>query len=180
MLSDFAPMSGVLETERLLLRLSTLDDVDILVELDSDPAVMRYVTGGKPTARADVEALVRATLGTRWLGFERVTGEFVGWFGLKSAPEPGERELGYRMRKATWGKGYATEAVRALLAVGFAELELTRVWAKTMTVNDRSRAVMERLGMRYVRTFFAEYPEFVEGDQYGEVEYEMVAADWRH
>jgi RimJ/RimL family protein N-acetyltransferase len=179
MLPESGPMNAGVETERLFLRLATLDDVDLLLEINDDPEVMRYLTGGPPQPRVDVEAVIGNNPSSRWIAFERATGELVGWFGLKPVPEPSERELGYRMRRVMWGKGYATEAARALLAVGFGDLGLARVWAKAMTVNERSRAVMERLGMRYVRTFFADYPEFVEGDQYGEVEYEILASEWQ-
>ena len=172
-------MTADVRTERLTLRPLTPDDVDLLLDLNRDPEVMRFITGGKPQPRAEVEAVAREQIGSRWLAFECASREFLGWFGLKRTPDPTERELGYRMRRVMWGKGYATEASRALLAIAFDELEMARVWAKALTVNQRSRAVMERLGMRYVRTFSADYPDFVEGDQYGEVEYEILAAEWR-
>ncbi|MDQ1519698.1 MAG: hypothetical protein QOI55_771, partial [Actinomycetota bacterium] len=113
---------GVLDgfdTERLRLRALTLDDVDLLVALDSDPEVMRYINGGRPTPRAETEAVVRRSLDHRWLAFERSTGAFVGWFGLRPSGTARERELGYRLRQETWGNGYATEGSRALIVAAF-------------------------------------------------------------
>src|SRR5256885_13740549 len=116
-------MDIFLETERLILRRFTPDDVDNLVELDSDPDVMRFINGGRPTARARiVDEFLPAFLSyyERYAGFgfwaaiEKSSGAFVGWFHFRPAPESpeGEVELGYRLRKSVWGKGYATEGSR--------------------------------------------------------------------
>lgn len=78
-----------LETERLILRPLTMDDVDQLVALDADPAVMRYINGGQPTTRSEMEQVVRESLGHRWLALDRPTGAFVGWLALR--PSPAER-----------------------------------------------------------------------------------------
>src|SRR4051794_17433344 len=121
-------MSGevFLRTERLVLRKFTADNVDLLVELDSDPEVMLYVTGGLPTSREDIiNDFLPAFLSyyDRYAGFgfwaaiESATDEFVGWFHLRPAPEdpPDVVELGYRLRRAAWGRGFATEGSRALI-----------------------------------------------------------------
>src|SRR5262249_46829100 len=122
-----------LETEHLVLREFTEDDVDNLVELDSDPDVMHFITGGPPTPRLEVESEVLpmyleyyqrfAGLGF-WAVTEKSSGRFVGWFHFRpvEAAEPSEVELGYRLLKSVWGKGYATEGSRALIDKGFAEL----------------------------------------------------------
>jgi RimJ/RimL family protein N-acetyltransferase len=144
----------VLETERLTLRELTRDDVDNLVELDSDPEVMRYINGGRATPREVIEreelpAFIRRSHGYGfWAAVEKATGEFVGWFHLRpredgAADEP---ELGYRLRRSAWGKGYATEGSRALIERAFTDLGAQRVWAETMVVNTASRRVMERRG----------------------------------
>ena len=164
-------------TPRLNLRPITIDDVDLLVALDADPEVMRYINGGRPSPRDEVERIVRRALGHRWIAYERDGDAFVGWFGLRPIGAH-ERELGYRMRRACWGRGLATEGSRALIDLAFGRLAASRVWAQTMTVNARSRAVMERCGMRYVRTFHLEWPEPIEGTEQGDVEYEVTRADW--
>jgi RimJ/RimL family protein N-acetyltransferase len=169
-----------LATERLRLRPIELADVDRLVTLDSDPEVMRYINGGAPTPRDEAERIVARSLGHRWLAFEPQDDDrdaFVGWFGLR--PSAGrDRELGYRLRRACWGRGLATEGARALVDLAFTHLDTSRVWAQTMTVNTASRRVMERCGLRYVRTFFDEWPEPIEGSDAGDVEYALTRAEW--
>jgi RimJ/RimL family protein N-acetyltransferase len=166
-----------IETARMRLRPITLDDVDLLVALDSDPEVMRYISGGKPSSHAETERIVQRSLGHRWLGFEHDTGELVGWFGIRPSTAK-SRELGYRLRREMWAKGYATEGSRALIAVAFGQPGVEVVRAETMAVNTRSRAVMERLALRYVRTFHLEWDDPIEGTEHGEVEYEITKADW--
>jgi RimJ/RimL family protein N-acetyltransferase len=180
-----------LETDRLLLRRFTEDDAGLLIELDSDPDVMRYLTGGQPTPpeRIRTEVLPRfAGYYQRWPGYgywaahERTTGDFVGWFCLRPKPDDADDEpdpeLGYRLRKAAWGKGYATEASLALIHKGFAELGARRIYAQTMAVNTGSRHVMEKVGLKFVRNYFEEFPEMIEGSEHGEVEYALEWADW--
>ena len=84
---------------------------------------------------------------------EKSTADFLGWFHFrpgKGAPVD-EPDLGYRLRKSAWGKGYATEGSRALIEKGFTELGVRRVVASTMAVNTRSRRVMEKAGLIFVR-----------------------------
>ena len=169
-----------LETDRLALRAITMHDIDLLVALDADPAVMRFINGGRPSTRAEVEEKVRGAIGHRWVAFERATDEFVGWFAMRpSAQLPAERYLGYRLRRPAWGKGRAAEGSRALITEAFTR-GTERILAQTMTVNTASRRVMERCGMRYLRTFFEEWDEPIEGGDLGDVEYELTKAAWEH
>jgi RimJ/RimL family protein N-acetyltransferase len=161
-----------LETERLQLRPLASSDVVALYELDSDPEVMRYTLHGRPSTLDEVEAMVRARIGARWMGYERATGEFVGWYAL-IPHEPGEYEIGYRLRRAMWGRGLATEGTRALVGAAFERLGATRIWGQTMAVNTRSRAVMERCGLTHVRTFHLDWDDPIPGSEEGEVEYEL-------
>lgn len=162
-------------TERLNLRPLRPDDVDHLLHLDSDPEVMRYITGGRPSTREEVADVVRKALGQRWIAHERVSGEIVGWFGLcRPDDRPGERELGYRLHRWAWGQGFATEGSRALIDLAFTDLGAHRVWAETMAVNTASRRVMERCGMTYVRTFHLDWDDPIPGTEHGEVEYEIL------
>ncbi|HUB71365.1 MAG TPA: GNAT family N-acetyltransferase [Acidimicrobiales bacterium] len=172
-----AAAAGRFETGRLIMRPIEMADVDQLVVLDSDPEVMRYLTGGEPTARSEVEAVVHKRLGSRWMAYERETLDFVGWFG---APATGEREyeLGYRLVRRYWGKGLATEGTLALIDGLFSARDAVRLWAQTMAVNTRSRRVMERCGLTYVRTFHLSCDNPIEGTEHGEVEYELLRRDW--
>jgi RimJ/RimL family protein N-acetyltransferase len=178
-----------LETERLTLRRFTPDDVENLVELDSDPDVMLYINGGRPTARDEIEnEVLPAFLAYYerfagygfWAAVEKSTDRFVGWFHFRPAPDapPGEVELGYRLHRSAWGKGYATEGSQALIDNGFAELGVERVFATTMTVNVASRRVMEKAGLKFVRTFHQPWPDYIEGQEQGDVEYALLRSEW--
>ncbi|MEH0826044.1 MULTISPECIES: GNAT family N-acetyltransferase [unclassified Micromonospora] len=177
----------LLETERLWLRRFTPDDVDNLVELDSDPEVMRFLTGGRPTPRATVrdEQLPRLLrqydahpgLG-RWAAEDRGSGGFLGWFALDPSDDGTQAELGYRLRRSAWGRGLATEGSLALVRHAFDAVGVRRVWAQTMTVNSRSRAVMEKVGLRFVRTFHLHFDDPAPGTEHGEVEYELLRSEW--
>ncbi|HVQ91851.1 MAG TPA: GNAT family N-acetyltransferase [Mycobacteriales bacterium] len=182
-------MDVLLETERLVLRRFTMADVDNAVELDSDPAVMHYITGGRTTPRAEIETdYLPAWLSYYdryagygfWAAIEKGTGKFLGWFHLRppAGGPPDEPELGYRLRRVAWGKGYGSEGSRALIHKAFTELGATRVYAETMAVNTASRRVMEKAGLRYVRTFHQEWPYRIEGDEHGDVEYALTRAEW--
>jgi RimJ/RimL family protein N-acetyltransferase len=186
-----------LETERLILRRFTADDVDNLVSLDGDPVVMRYITGGPPTPRETLEhdhlpyylgCYERYEGYGFWAVIEKASGEFLGWFHFRpaeGAPED-EPELGYRLRRSAWGKGYGTEGARALIRKGFTELGVRRVVAFAYQENVASTRVMEKAGMRLVRTFrltpeqLQEYlgvtdPSLFDGD---DVEYAITKEEW--
>jgi RimJ/RimL family protein N-acetyltransferase len=175
-----------LQTERLTLRRFTEQDVDHLLDLNSDPEVMRYINGGKPTSREEIQdRIIPFHLGVyeqsdrfgTWAAEARPTGEFLGWFHFR--PGPGEGiDLGYRLRRAAWNKGYATEGSRALIRKGFTELGVQRVFAHTMTVNTASRRVMEKSGLVFVRTIPYQWHDVIEGSEHGEVEYALTKAEW--
>jgi RimJ/RimL family protein N-acetyltransferase len=182
-------MQIFLEIERLVLRQFTEDDVENLVELDSDPEVMHFINGGRPTPRREIVGDVlpafldyyRRFAGYGfWAAIEKTSGQFVGWFHFRPATDAGpeEVELGYRLRKSFWGQGYATEGSRALIDKGFAELGVERVVAFTMVVNVASRRVMEKAGLRLVRTFHQPWPDHIEGEKEGDVEYALLRSEW--
>src|SRR5687768_6744950 len=198
-----APASGqdvvmgvYLETDRLVLRQFTEGDVDNIVELDSDPVVMRFLTGGRATPLEEVRDVVlpfwlayyeRGEELGFWAAVEKATGRFLGWFHFRPPPDgppagsdadPGV-ELGYRLRRDAWGKGYATEGCLALIRKGFTELGVERIYAETMAVNAGSRRVMEKAGLRYLRPFHQDWPERIPGDEHGDVEYALTRAEWQ-
>src|SRR5215207_1073817 len=104
-------------------------------------------------------------------------GGFLGWVSLRVTPGDGP-ELGYRFHRAAWGRGYATEAARALVDRAFAETAVERVWATTMAVNTRSRLVLERVGLRHVRTYHEHFDDPIPGTEQGEVEYAVTRPEW--
>jgi RimJ/RimL family protein N-acetyltransferase len=189
-----------LVTERLALRRFTAADAGNLLALDGDPEVMRYIES-KVKTRAQIEAEVLPLfLGQhqrypgfgRWAADARDGGEFVGWFGLRpvqpiegaiidwpdAPPGGGIAEIGYRLRRSAWGHGYATEGARALVRRAFTELGVREVVATTMTVNTRSRAVMQKAGLRYARTVHLTWAEPLDGNEQGDVEYRLRREDW--
>jgi RimJ/RimL family protein N-acetyltransferase len=192
-------MQIFLETERLLLRPFAATDVDNLFDLDSDPAVMRFLTGGKPTPREVIEReilpkFIRSSEGLNgfgvWTAIEKASGDFLGWFGFRPPDGAGPEEvsLGYRLRRAAWGQGYATEGSRALIARGFTELGVWRVVATTYEDNLASRRVMEKVGLKLVRTYRLTPEDLLAADTYdgasldlwdgNDVEYALEKADW--
>lgn len=176
-----------LETARLRLRPVTMTDVDALVDLDSDPAVMRFVSGGHATPREVVEDWVlpraeaerRANRTGMWAAIDRGPAGFLGWFALRCPRHSNrsELELTYRLRRAAWGRGLATEAARALMVMSFDDLAAERVFASTMAANLPSRRVMEKIGMR-ISAVRMEGAEAHAGARAGEVEYELLRAHW--
>ena len=172
-----------LTTPRLELRPLKADDSDLLVELDGDPDVMEFLTGRGTAPHEVVEVwMPRRTdpahdaLGLGyWSAFENDV--FVGWFCLTPTGDGGA-ELGYRLRKRAWGRGLATEGATRLLEHGFGTVGLELIRAETMAVNVRSRAVLQRLGLRHVRTDIRQWEDPLPGADLGEVVYELSAAEF--
>ena len=180
-------MPPFLETDRLVLRGFTEADADRLYELNSDHDVMWFLTGGEPTPREEVRSrIIPFFLGfyERYdgLGFWAVetqaAGEFLGWFHLRPA-EDGSVDLGYRLRRAAWNQGYATEGSRALIRKCLTDLGVPRVVAYTMAVNQPSRRVMEKCGLALVRTYHSDDVPDIPGADQGEVEYALTREQWQ-
>ena len=182
-------MHVYLETERMILRRFMPADVDLVTALDADPAVMRYINGGRPTPRDEIRDdylpwwLAYYERGDQygfWAAIEKGTGAFLGWFHLRPLPEDpdDDPELGYRLHATAWGRGYATEGSRALIHKAFSELGARRVYATTMVVNVGSWRVMEKAGLRRVRTFHQAWPDRIEGEEHGDVEYALTRDEW--
>ncbi len=174
----------------MILRRLTAEDADHLHALDSDPEVMKYLTGGIPHSRAFiVETSLPHYLSFYerfsdlgfWAAIEAATGAFMGWFHFKPYREnPDEIELGYRLMKRFWGQGYATEGSRALIDKGFREQNVHKVVATTMRENWRSRHVVEKVGLRFEQTFVypgEPFPGWT-ADQCLEVKYGLTRAQW--
>jgi RimJ/RimL family protein N-acetyltransferase len=146
-----------LRTERLLLRRWRDTDLEPFARLNADPEVMRYYPA--PLTQAESDALARRArteISERGWGLwalEVVGGEaFIGFVGLAeprfAAHFTPAVEVGWRLVRSHWGQGYATEAAREVIQFGFGELDLDEIVSFTSVINDRSRKVMERLGMR--------------------------------
>jgi RimJ/RimL family protein N-acetyltransferase len=181
---------ATLQTDRIMLVPLSGEHLELEVELDSDPEVMRYLTGQGRT-RAQVMAAHQLRLATAepvpglgfWVGF--VDGQFVGWWLLEppgwadQRPVEGQAELGYRLLRRYWRQGFASEGSRELVRHAFEDLGLHEVSAQTMTVNTGSRATMAAVGLKYVRTFHDEVDEGLAGSELGGVEYAITRDEWR-
>jgi RimJ/RimL family protein N-acetyltransferase len=178
----------IVETDRMRLRQFTSEDQQALFELDNDPQVMRYVNGGRPTERSEVTEALESWLGDYehgdaygfWAAIDGTTDALLGWFHFRPGREDGplEPELGYRLHRVNWGSGLAAEGSQALIDRGFEQFGVERVHAETMVVHAASRRVMEKVGMRLVRTFVADWPVRIEGDEHGDVEYAITREEW--
>jgi RimJ/RimL family protein N-acetyltransferase len=181
---------ATLHTDRIVLVPLSDEHLELEVELDSDPEVMRYLTGAGRT-RDQVIAAHRMRLATAepvpglgfWVGF--VDDQFVGWWLLEPPgwaehrPVEGQAELGYRLLRRHWRQGFASEGSRELLRHAFEDLDLHRVFAQTMTVNTGSRATMAAVGLRHIRTFHDDVDDGLAGSELGDVEYAITRDEWR-
>ena len=182
-------MRVLLETARLALRRFTAEDADALAALHGDPEVMRHLNGGVPEAR---EAVVGATMPRilanyeqheeygLWAAIEKASGAFLGWFHLRpaDAPDQGALDLGYRLHRPAWGKGYATEASLALIRKGFADPGVRRITASAVAGNRASRRVMEKVGLTLARTSRVTWPDRFGGGEQEIVRYALERDDW--
>ncbi|HEY6252634.1 MAG TPA: GNAT family N-acetyltransferase [Candidatus Angelobacter sp.] len=146
------------ETSRLFLRHFTMDDLEALVAMHSDPEVSRFL-GGVKTPEQSRERLLEWIAEYQQYGFSkwavvlRTTGELVGRCGLSLEEVEGasEWELGWTFARAHWGHGYATEAAAAARDHSFSKLGLQRLISLIRPGNFASIRVAERLGMTYQR-----------------------------
>lgn len=165
-------MPELIEVDTARLRLRQWQDTDRapFAALNADPRVMAYfptlLTRGESDAMA---ARCQSLIAERGWGFwaveEKASGAFIGFVGLHSpsaelAFSPCV-EIGWRLAFAHWGKGYASEAARAALRVGFDLLGLREIVSFTTLHNRRSRALMERIGMRASGSF--DHPQLPAG-----------------
>lgn len=155
-------MNSVFETERLVLKKFSTADAQGFYELNIDPEVLR-LTGDVPFASvAEAETFInnynhydRYGFG-RWSVFLKDTGDYLGFCGLNYRPAVDEVDVGFRLRRSHWGKGYATEAASGSLAYGFKTYNLQKIVARAMKDNLASQRVLQKLGMRFQKTFEAE------------------------
>ena len=173
----------VLTTERLRLEPLTVAHTELLVELDSDPQVLRFIFGRALSREEVVETWmprrVRPDADARGLGYwvGYAGDEWLGWWCLSLDDEdPGAAELGYRLRRTAWGRGYASEGARALLTHAFETVGLHRVWATTMAVNTGSRRVLEAVGLTLDRVEVRTWDDPVPGWEQGEAYYSVSRA----
>ncbi|GHD46936.1 N-acetyltransferase [Thalassobaculum fulvum] len=183
-MTDIIPI----ETDRLILRAWRDEDRAPFAALNADPEVMRYFP--KLLSREESDALAALVVermaenGWGWYAVEVKGGEpFAGFVGLNVPGYPIPCgpcvEVGWRLARSAWGKGYASEAARACLGFGFGRLGLDEIVSFTAVGNTRSRAVMERLGMTSDPADDFEHPSLPDGHPLRRhVLYRIGAATW--
>ena len=150
-------MTHRIETERLILRPFTLDDIEPSYQMNLDPEVTKYTGDGGVVSREAIDYRIKTHVFGDYQkhGFGRFavelkeTGNFIGFAGLKFLPEMNEVDIGYRFMQEHWGKGYATESGKASLAFGFEELKLNRIIGIAMPENTASVHVLKKLGLTF-------------------------------
>ena len=176
------------DTGRVLLRRWTSDDLDPFAEMCADPEVMRYF---QSTMTRDECAEMIKAIDERFerLGYGlwalEVDGRFAGYTGLNYTG-PGFdtsfspcAEVGWRLARWAWGHGYASEAAREALRVGFEHHELPIIYSWTTRTNTRSEAVMSRIGMRRREDLDFDHPRTPGWWGAPHIVYSLTAEQWR-
>jgi RimJ/RimL family protein N-acetyltransferase len=150
-------MTAILETPSIHIRHFEESDFAGLLNLDTDPEVMKYIGNGKIMTEDQVRSALKRIISRYdemkefgiWAAELKSTSEFIGWFALKPLPGTHDIEIGYRLLKKHWGHGYATEGATALLKYGFDILKISKIVAITNPSNLISKRVLEKIGLRY-------------------------------
>jgi RimJ/RimL family protein N-acetyltransferase len=182
----FAP-SLPIETERLRIRAYTRDDLDDVLGMFGRADVSRFLMW-EPMDREGVSALLERRItqasvekegdGLGLVLEERSSGRFVGEVILRWLSEKSRQgEIGWSLAPDAQGKGYATEAARELLRLGFEEMGLHRIIAECDPRNEASIRVMERLGMRREASFVDAM--WLKGEWVGSIVYAMLDGKWQ-
>jgi len=166
------PDTPVLETARLSLRCWQPADRAPLAAMNADPRVMAFLPTVLTEAESDAQLdRLRAHILEHGFGYwaleRRADAALIGFCGLRQTVFDAAFtpcvDIGWRLAFLAWGQGYATEAARAALAYGFETLGLAEILSFTVPMNVRSRAVMERLGMRYDPAGDFDHPQLQPG-----------------
>jgi RimJ/RimL family protein N-acetyltransferase len=180
----------ILETDRVRLVDFDQSDATFLEDLDSDPEVMKHLTGGRASTKEEIEATMGRVLALKemfspkfgvWLAFEKSSNEFMGWFlfrpDKKNPTDLDNIELGYRLKKKFWGQGFATEVSKAIVERGFKELNLKSIFAITLKANLGSQAVMKKVGMTWVHDYIEDqFP----GEDKAAVRFCLLKSDYKN
>jgi RimJ/RimL family protein N-acetyltransferase len=178
-----------LRTDRLVLRGWREPDREPYAAMNADPRVMEHFPGTMTRAESDAHVDAIAEHFAAWgygLWAVEVPGEaeFIGFVGLSvprfQAHFTPAVEVGWRLATFAWGRGYATEAAREALRFGFEEAGLAEIVSFTAPVNERSRAVMRRIGMTHDPAGDFDHPALPPGHRLRRhVLYRLSSPDWR-
>lgn len=144
-----------METDRLLHKKFTPDDLDSLIEMRSDKDVMKYLGGKKMQNPESLKERLKFYISCydRQIGLQAIiwkeTGEMIGWSGLQPLEDSDEIEVSYGMVKKFWGMGIGFETALIWLKYGFEQLKLEKIVAVADEENVGSWRIMEKLGMNF-------------------------------
>lgn len=158
-----------IETERLILRELKPTDLEGMFELDSNPEVHKYL-GNKPVKTIDESRKILESVINqykergigRWAAIEKSSGDFIGWSGLRLNTEyklngfTNYYDVGYRLIKRFWGKGYATESGKVAVNYAFNTLKLPELYGITEMGNQASHNALLKIGLDHVEDFYFE------------------------
>jgi len=151
---------------RLQFELMTVRDSELLYKLDQDPQVMKYINNGKLTSKQDIEQIYMTRMESYtnrdkgwgiWKVSVKEKNEFIGWILIRpmdffsDAPEFDNLEIGWRFRRDSWGRGYATEAASHIKQALFSKKSLKKMTAIAIEENSASINIMKKLGMKFVK-----------------------------
>ncbi len=171
----------VANTQRLTIELMSADDEALLWELDQDPKVMKYINGGKISSLETIQNVMIPRMEKYrnpqkgwglWKVMIKENNQFIGWVLVRpmeffsDQPEYSNLELGWRFMQSSWGKGYATEAAKAVMdalikafaSPGSTDYKIKALSAIAMPDNKASIGIMKKLGMQYVKTYMHNDP----------------------
>ena len=177
-----------LETDRLVLRQWQKSDLPHFADINADPEVMEFFP--KKLSKIESDGMANKIIDLiydqgwgLWAVEEKSSNQFIGFVGLHkptaNLPCTPCVEIGWRLEKNAWGKGYATEAAKVALKFAFEKLKLAEVFAFTSITNKKSYRVMQRIGMTDMQQNF-EHPIFPEGHPLIEhVLYKISLPQWQ-
>lgn len=157
----------LLNSERLTYALMGGDDAQLLFDLDQDVEVMRYINGGKMTTMQEVNdvfipRMAKYTNEEKGWGLWQIriteSGEYIGWVLVRPMdfftdnPKWNDWELGWRLKRKAWGKGFGTEAAKHIMHALADTQDVGYFSAIAMPKNDASIHIMKKLGMQYIKT----------------------------
>jgi len=166
-------MMKIENSPRLSFKLMSTKDADLVFELDQDPEVMRFINGGKVTSKIDIETTFIPRM-NKYRNVEQGWGlwqvnicesnEFIGWILVRpmaffsETPEFSNLELGWRFKRCSWGKGYASEAALHIKNNFSTNKTIQYFSAVAMQDNHASISIMKKIGMSYLKTYLHKDP----------------------
>ncbi len=153
----------IIQTKRLILRDLQLSDCENMMQLASDPEVVKYMDYIQFKTKEDAEKWIHEHIVDNNLdprpsySFAIVlpeNNEFIGWIGIGEASDTtGDLDFGYAIAKKHWGKGYTTEVLSEVIKIGFEKLHAKKIFGQCNVENSASIAVMKKVGMTFETQF---------------------------